>query len=287
METTVQVRKHQPYTAGDVVFNIINYAFFGIFALSCIFPFYYIFINTISSTALVASGQITLWPREMTLSNYQLMTSVSAFWSSVWVTVSRTIIGTVLMVLASSLAGYVVTKNEMWGRKFWYRFIVITMYFNAGLIPWYLNIHMLGLTSTFAVYIIPMIVQPFNIILVKTYVESIPAEIEESAFMDGAGYWKIYRSIIWPLSKPILATIAIFGAVGHWNSLQDSLILNQNAPDLHTLQHRLYTYLTQSSNLEAELSTNPRAAGGMLNVKVIQYTISMVTVIPILCVYPF
>ena len=101
------------------------------------------------------------------------------------------------------------------------------MYFNAGLIPWYMNMSTLGLTNRFAAYIIPSIVAPYNIILVKTYIESIPEEIEESARIDGAGYLVIFKSIIFPLSKPILATIAVFGAVGHWNSFTDSLILMQ------------------------------------------------------------
>ncbi len=275
-------------TPGDVVFNIINYLFFGVFTISCIFPFYYIFINTISDPGYVTSGQITLLPKGLTVQNYISMGKVNDLWNSVLITVARTILGTALMVVVSSLAGYLVTKKEMWHRQLWYRMLVITMYFNAGLIPWYLNMSMLGLTDSFAAYIIPGIVAPYNIILVKTYVESIPAEIEESAFMDGASYFTIYRKIIWPLSKPILATIAIFGAVGQWNSFQDSLILNANSPELYTLQHRLYIYLNQSSNIGAmAASGDVSEIASQLNTKIIQYTISMVTIIPILCVYPF
>lgn len=275
----------------DVVFNIFNYLFFGLFTLSCIFPFYYIFINTISSGDLVVKGAITFLPKNTTLQNYIAMGNVNDLWNSFAVTIIRTVVGTALMVFASGLAGYLMTKQEMWHRKFWYRFLVVTMYFNAGLIPTYLNLSMLGLTNTFWVYIIPGIVSPYNIILVKTYVESIPHEIEESAFMDGAGYWTIFQKIIWPLSKPILATITIFGAVGHWNSFQDSLIYNANSPQLYTLQHRLYVYLNSSSNLSALMNGGSAgdsvAVAGMLNTKVIQYTISMVTIIPILLVYPF
>lgn len=169
---------------------------------------------------------------------------------------------------------------------------VVTMYFNAGLIPWYLNMSMLGLTDNFLAYIIPGIVAPYNIILVKTYIESIPGELEESAQMDGATYMTIFRKIIWPLSKPILATIAIFGAVGNWNSFTDSLILMPNSPQLHTLQHKLYTYLNAASNLKSMMnsgsgSVSGAAAENVLNAKTIKYTISMVTVIPILMVYPF
>lgn len=283
---------HIKLTPGDIIFNIINYAFFIVFTLSCIFPFYYLFINTISDNELVTKGAITLLPKGLTISNYIQMGKIGDLWTSVLITFLRTFIGTALMVFVSALAGYLVTKKEMWHRQFWYRFLVITMYFNAGLIPWYLNMSTLGLTDTFAAYIIPGIVSPYNIILVKTYIESIPGEIEESAYMDGASYWTIFRKIIWPLSKPILATIAIFGAVGHWNSFQDSLILNANSPELFTLQHRLYIYLQKSSNISAMVqsgisSADTTAIAGQMNTKIIQYTISMVTIIPILCVYPF
>lgn len=277
-------------TAGDKVFNVINYLFFGIFTLSCLFPFYYLFINTISDNDLVIKGLITLVPKGIHFNNYLSLKNVSDLGNAFMVSVARTIIGTALMVAASALTGYLVTKKEMWHRKFWYRFLVITMYFNAGMIPVYLNMVMLGLTNNFAVYIIPGIVAPYNIILVKTYIESIPAELEESAFIDGAGFMTIFRKIIWPLSKPILATIAIFGAVGHWNSFTDSLIYMQNAPQLYTLQHRLQIYLNASSNIGSIMSTGGAGTGAMqaaLNQKVIKYTISMVTIIPILVVYPF
>lgn len=275
----------------DIIFNIFNYLFFGLFTLSCIFPFCYIFINTISSNEYVRTGAVTLLPRGLTVSNYIAMGNVGDLWNSFFITILRTFIGTALSVFASALAGYLMTKNQLWQKKIWYRAIVITMYFNAGLIPLYLNLSMLGLTDTFWVYIIPCIVSPYNIILVKTYIESIPREIEESAFIDGAGYWTIFRKMILPLSKPILATITIFGAVGHWNSFQDSLIYNANSPELYTMQHRLYVYLNSSSNLAALVngasSSDTTALANAANSKTIQYTISMVTIIPILLVYPF
>jgi multiple sugar transport system permease protein/putative aldouronate transport system permease protein len=282
---------HIKRTAGDYVFYILNYAFFTIFTLMCLFPFYYLFINTISDNDMVRKGQITLIPHGLNIQNYLMMLNVSDLGNAFVVSIARTILGTALMVMASALIGYLVTKQEMWHRKFWYRFLVITMYFNAGTIPWFMNMKMLGLTDHFAAYIIPGIVAPYNIILVKTYIESIPAELEESAFMDGAGFFTVFRKIIWPLCKPILATIAIFGAVGHWNSFTDSLILMQNNPTLYTLQHRLYIYLNTSSNLGSVMSTGgtaaSSAAAALLNTKVLKYTISMVTVIPILLVYPF
>lgn len=283
-------KKKWRLTPGNITFNVLNYLFFTVFTLSCLFPFYYLFINTISDNAMVKTGQIALIPHGIHLRNYIAMFSLSDLGNAFVVSIARTVLGTALMVAASALVGYLVTKQEMWHRKFWYRFLIITMYFNAGTIPWFLNMSMLGLTNHFAAYIIPGIVAPYNIILVKTYIESIPNELEESALIDGAGFLTVFRKIIWPLSKPILATIAIFGAVGHWNSFTDSLILMQNAPQFYTLQHRLYVYLNTSSNIGQILSTGGSVGtltSSVMDTKIIKYTISMVTVIPILLVYPF
>ncbi len=284
------VRKRHKLSTGDIVFFIFDYLFFIIFTLSCIFPFYYLFINTISDASLVSKGMINFVPKGLNFNNYLALRNVSDLHSSIIVSVARTILGTALMVLASAFVGYLMTKKELWNRKFFYRFLVITMYFNAGLIPWYLNMVMLGLTNNFAAYIIPGIVAPYNIILVKTYIESIPSELEESAFIDGASHLTVFRKIIWPLSMPILATVAIFGAVGNWNSFQDSLILMSDSSELYTLQHRLYIYLNQTNNLSNVM--NSSGGGGVAldyaqNGQIIKYTISMVSIIPILLVYPF
>ncbi len=277
-KTHKKIYKTKP---GDIVFNVLNY----------IFPFYYLFINTISDNDLVKRGLINFYPKGINFNNYIALKGVNDLGYAFLVTISRTILATTLMVVASAFVGYLVTKQEMWKRSFWYRFLVITMYFNAGLIPWYLNFAMLGLTNKYSAYILPAIVAPYNIILVKTYIESIPAELEESAFIDGASHLTVFRKLIFPLSKPILATVAIFGAVGNWNSFQDSLILMQNNSQLFTLQHRLYIYLNQSSNIGAVMNMGGAAAAAAmeqaLNAKVIKYTVSMVSIIPILLVYPF
>lgn len=234
---------------------------------------------------------INFYPKGINFDNYLALREVGDLGASFIITISRTVIGTMLMVVASAFVGYLVTKQEMWHRSFWYRFLVITMYFNAGMIPLYLTMALLGLTQNYLVYILPGIVQPYNIILVKTYIESIPGELEESAFIDGASYLQVFSKLIFPLSKPILATIAIFGAVGHWNSFQDSLIYMQGNSSMFTLQHRLYIYLNTASNLGAIIgqstSEAQRVMEEVLNAKVIRYTISMVSVVPIFCVYPF
>ncbi|MCR5743227.1 MAG: carbohydrate ABC transporter permease [Lachnospiraceae bacterium] len=277
----------------DIVFTIINYAFFTIFTISCIFPFYYLFINTISDNSLVTKGAVKFIPQGIHFQNYASLLQQSDIIQAFGVSVVRTILGTILMVLASALIGYLVTQERMWQRKFWYRFMVITMYFNAGTIPWFMNMKLLGLEGNFLAYIIPGIVAPYNIILVKTYIESIPAELEESAFIDGAGYFKVFLKIIWPLCTPILATIAIFGAVGHWNSFTDSLMLMRSADSqgLRTLQHLLYDYLQKANNLAAQMRQSGGAAATsaatQLDSTVVQYTVCMASIIPILLVYPF
>jgi len=276
---------------GDWVFTFLNGAFFTIFTLICTFPIYYLFINTISDNRLVQAGLINFLPVGIHFENYISLLGVSELINAAGITVARTVLGTLIMVLASAFVGYLVTQNKMLGRKFIYRFIIITMYFNAGLIPWFLNIMMLGLTNNFLGYIIPAIVAPFNIILVKTYIESLPKELEESAFIDGAGYFMVFRSIILPLCKPILATIAVFGAVGHWNSFVDSIILMGAEPRLYTLQHRLFMYLNMATNLGNLMETTgairEQDLAAALNGRIISLTVSMVSIIPILMVYPF
>jgi multiple sugar transport system permease protein/putative aldouronate transport system permease protein len=278
--------------AGDVVFHSVNHAFFILFTLMCIFPFYYLFINTISENSLVRTGLINFYPRGLHIDNYLKLSQVNDLTASFLVSLSRTVLGTALTVVASSFVGYLMTKGELWRRKLWYRLMTVTLYFNAGLIPWFTNMQMLGLTNSYLAYIIPGIVNVFSVIMVKTYVESIPKEMEESAAMDGAGFLLVFRKIMWPLCKPILATIAVWAAVGNWNSFLDSLILMQAKPEMYTLQHRLWIYLNTTSNLRALMSTsvtsvNQAVLEGALNVKVIKYTIAMVTAIPILIVYPF
>ena len=285
-------KKLKKHTIADVTFNLLNHAFFGLFTLMCIFPFYYLFINTVSNNDLVRKGLINFYPRGFHLENYLDLARVSDLMASFFVSLSRSVLGTILTVVASAFVGYLMTKNQLWHRRFWYRFMVVTMYFNAGIVPWFTNMQMLGLTNNYMVYIIPGIVNVFSLIMVKTYIESIPKEMEESAAMDGAGFLLVFRKIIWPLCKPILATIAVWAAVNNWNSFIDSLILMAAKPQLYTLQHRLWIYLNTTSNLQALMSTNMTSVSqavlnAALNVKVIKYTIAMVTAIPILIVYPF
>ena len=285
------MKKKEKLSFGDILFNICNYCFFGVFTLLCIFPFYYLFINTISNNDLSNRGLITFIPKGIHFSNYVEILKLQGLGQAAMVSVGRTLIGTLVTVLASALLGFLFTKDQMWGRKIWYRFIIITMYLQAGSIPWYITMMNLHLTNNFLAYIIPAIVAPFNIIMVKTFVESIPASLQESAEIDGAGYFTVFTKIILPLIKPILATIAIWAAVGQWSSFGDTLFLMTDSK-LFTLQFVLYKYLNEASSLAALVKGSAGAATN-LNVATMQtatsvrMTVSMVVVLPILFVYPY
>ncbi len=272
------------------IFDVINVLFFGIFTLMCVYPFYYIFINTISDNTLTARGQILFYPVGIHFSNYAQVIKLQGLLQATLISVLRTVLGTVLTVFASAFVGYLVTKEKLWHRKLLYRFIVITMYFNAGIIPWYILMMNLHLTNNFLAYVIPGIVSPFNIILVKTYIESIPPALEESAQIDSAGYWVRFTRIILPLCMPILATVTVFSAVGQWNSFQDTLFLMTDR-NLYTLQFVLYRYINESNALATVLKNT----GGNVNINLsmvqtptsVRMTVTMIVVAPILLVYPF
>jgi len=278
-------------TAQDILFHILNYTFFAFFTLICLFPFYYIMINTISNNDLVAKGMVVFYPREIHFTNYLEVMKIKGFGTAAMVTIARTVIGTVLSMLGTTFLGYALTRQELWLRKVWYRFVVVTMYFSAGMIPWFITMKNLGLTNNFLGYIIPGIIAPFSLILFKTYVESIPASLEESADLDGAGYLTKYFRIIIPLTKPILATIIVFSAVGHWNSFIDTVFLMTDS-SLYTLQYVLFQYLNEANSLADTLKSMAEQGvsvdvSRLLTPTAVKMTVSMVVVIPILCVYPF
>lgn len=278
---------------GDILFNIINYTLFFLFTLICIYPFYYLIINTISSNQLSANGEINFFPREIQFQNYVSIFQLKGLSQALVVSVLRTVIGTVFTVFASAFLGFMFTQQKMWKRKFWYRFMIITMYFNAGLIPVFILMYNLHLTNNFFVYILPGIVQPFNVILAKTFIESTPKSLQEAAEIDGAGLLRIFFTIILPISVPILATIAIFCAVGQWNSFQDTLIYITDSR-LYSLQYLLYTYLNSANSLATLIKNNPNMSGSAVAALATQQTptsvhmtISVIVVIPILVVYPW
>lgn len=276
-------------TTGEKVYNVFNIIVLSLFTLVCVYPFYYLIINSFSDNNAAAAGEVMWWFKGFHLQNYKDVLGLDGLAAAAWISVARTVIGTVLTVLASAYLGFMFTQQKMWARSFWYRFVVITMYFNAGLIPMFITMKNLHLTNNFWVYILPAIVQPFNIILVKTYIESIPASLQEAAEVDGAGTLTVFYKIVLPMCTPILATVAIFSAVNQWNSFQDTLIYMTDSK-LYSLQYLLYTYINQASALANSVKANAANVSALASAATptsIRMTVSVIVVLPIMFTYPF
>lgn len=277
---------------GDRLISVLTYIIYSIFAFVCAYPFYYIFINTISNNDLSQRGKVIFWPKEVHFTNYAQVMKIEGLFQSLKVSVARTVIGTIFTVIIAAFLGYMFTRETMWHRKLWFRMVAATMYFNAGIIPWFITMKNLGLTNNFWVYIFPVAVQPFYIILCKTFVESVPKELQDAAEIDGAGTLRIFFSIIIPVIKPILATVAIFAAVAQWNSFQDTLLLVTD-DKLYTLQYTLYQYINQASSLKALVNNSTSSASLAASLAhsqtatSIRMTVTIVVVTPIILVYPF
>jgi ABC-type glycerol-3-phosphate transport system permease component len=274
----------------DRIMVVLTYIVFSAYAFVCIYPFYFIFINSISDNKLSEKGGVIWYPRGIHLKNYADAFKIPNIMQAAFISVSRTVVVTILVVVISAFLGYMFTRKTLWHRKLWFRFVLITMYFNAGLIPWYLTMMNLKLTNNFLGYVFPALVAPFYILLTKTYMESLPTELQEAAECDGAGVLTTFYKIILPVSKPILSTVAIFAAVNQWNSFQDTLMLMTNEK-LFTLQFILYRYLQSAQSLKSIVNaTAGSGAAALANAQTqtsIRMTVTIIVALPILMVYPF
>lgn len=254
----------------------------------CVYPFYYMVIYSLSDSTRASLEGIYFLPKGFTLDAYRMIFKKTDFAHAFLISCSRTIIQTGLCLIGSSLFAYLVTKQEMIGRKFVYRFVVITMYLSAGLVPYYITMKAYHLNNNYLLYVVPGIVNAYYVILFKTFIEQIPQSLQESAEIDGAGFFRIYRSIILPLSKPILATVAVYAAVGAWNSWQDNYLLVQN-PKLQTVQLILYNCINQAQSIADSMKSgmvgNPNAV--TLSADSVRMATTIVAVVPIMLVYPF
>lgn len=271
----------------DLIFDIINYIMIFAFTILCFYPFYYIFLYSISDPTQVVIKGIHLLPVEPTLVTYKAFFKNNDIFQALFISASRAIVGMLVTVACSSFFAYLVSKREMPFRRIVYRFAIITMYVNAGLIPWYITMKDLGLKNSFLLYVLPTSIGAFYVVLFKTYIEQLPPALEESAGIDGAGYFTIFLKIVFPISKPIAATIAIFSAVGQWNSWQDNLYL-VSKKSLMTLQLLLYNYLASSAATGLAGGVTQAAAAGQraASPMSIKMAMCMITVLPILIVYP-
>lgn len=269
------------------VFDLVNIALLTLVLIACLYPFYYVLIYSISDPIEAASG-VYLYPKGFNLSAYVQVFYLDNLVNSIGISVYRAVGGTLLTVFCCSCFAYLLSKREMWFRKFIYRLVVATMYLNAGLIATYLTYSSLGLKNNLLVYILPTAISAFYVVLVKTFIEQLPASLEEAAMIDGAGYIRSFFQIVLPLSLPVLATVSIFSAVNQWNSWTDSLLFMSNGK-LFAAQHVLYNFMNQADAIAAQLRTTGRAESlnYVITPKTLIMTVTMVVTLPILLVYPF
>ncbi|WP_199613932.1 carbohydrate ABC transporter permease [Paenibacillus alkalitolerans] len=281
----------QSFRLEPVLFNTFNGIFLIFLAVVTLYPFLNTLAVSFNEGNDTIRGGIYLWPRHWTLQNYRAVFISGTVFDAFWVSVARTVIGTVLSVFLTSMLAYTLSRNEYVFRRFITTVIVLTMYFNAGLIPFYFLIRDLHLLNNFLVYIVPGLISAFNLIVIRTYIRTLPEGLIESAKMDGAGDFYIFLRIVFPLCTPVLATISLFVAVGQWNSWLDTFFFASSDQRLSTLQFELMKLLSstmnQNSNPGLVAGMDKESARNMVTPVSIRAAITMVAATPILFVYPF
>ena len=223
-------------TAADIIFVTCNTLFMLAFVIVTLYPVLNTLALSFNDGIDAVRGGIHLIPRKFTLQNYRTVFSKQNMITGAVVTVLRTILGTGFALASNALLAFIVSRKNFLFRSQLSLFWVITMYVNGGMIPVFLLYKNLHLTGTFWVYVVPGAVSAFNMLVLRTYMQGLPDSLEESAQLDGAGYFTIFVKIISPLCKPVYATVALFVAVGQWNSWFDAMLYNRMSTKLTTLQ---------------------------------------------------
>jgi putative aldouronate transport system permease protein len=267
------------------IFDVVNYTLLTIFSLIAIYPMYYVFIGALSNGDSYAAGGVWLLPKNITFSNFIVIFYDEMLWYAFRNTILKTIFGTGLSLIFTSIVAYAMSRKELRFRKT-IRFIsIFTMFFSGGLIPYFVLVNYLGLYDNFLVYIIPSLYSVYNMIILSNFFSSISNELHESAEMDGASEFYIYRKIYMPLAKPALATVALWTSVGHWNSYFSTMIYSNAGKDMITLQYYLMGVINQARyNMGEHL--NPGIIEEVTSTTV-SYAAIIIATIPILLIYPF
>ncbi|GBF76782.1 hypothetical protein PA598K_05269 [Paenibacillus sp. 598K] len=272
-------------TSGKL-FNAANAVFLLVLAILCLLPLVNVLAVSFSSSTAASAGLVKLWPVEFTWKAYEYVLQKPEFLRAFTVSLERVAIGTVLNMLLTITLAYPLSKEPtaFFGRLFYVWFFVVTMLVSGGLIPWYLIIQQLGMLGSIWALVLPGAVNVFNVVLLLNFYRGLPRELEEAAFVDGAGHWKILWRIYVPLSLPALATLILFTMVGHWNSWFDGLIL-MNSPADYPLQSYLQTVVI---NRDLSLITMADAETlAMVSDRTMKGAQIFLAALPIICVYPF
>lgn len=266
-------------------FDFINATFMILFAFLCCYPFFYLVIYSLSTSSLTAIQDIWFLPVGATLRNYGVLMKKPEIWNAFFVSAARAVIGTAITVVCSSFLAYLLSQKELIGRKLFYRMTVITMYLEAGIIPYFIIMKTYGLKNNFLLYVIPSALSAYFIILIKNYIESLPAEMSEAARIDGANHFQLYGKIIFPVCKPVLSAVCVFSAVNQWNSWQDNFYLVRDR-SLKTLQLYLVEMMqTLDSTMITDVNMALQHAQRTSSLSM-KACIAVITMLPVMLVYP-
>ncbi len=286
MTALTKKARHSRETTEDRVLNVIFTAVVAVFMVVCLYPVYFVIIASVSSSAAVNSGKLLLWPEGFHISGYEFVFNDPRIMTGYMNTIIYTIGGTVLGLSLSLAAGYALSRKDLPGRNILMMLMVFTMYFGGGLIPTYLVIRNLGLVDTRTLMILLGSVSVYNIILIRTFFNSnLPDELREAAFIDGCGNLRFFFQFALPLSKAIIAVIALYLAVGYWNSYYNALIYITSR-DKKPLQLFIREML-MSSDSATDIADAELASQYMQMVQVIKYAVIVIATVPIMCIYPF
>jgi len=274
-------------TTGDKAFTIVNTIIIVLFVIITMYPVLNTLAVAFNDGTDALRGGIHIWPRMWTLNNFRTVLQKENLITGAKISVFRTVIGTVLSLLLNALLAFILSRDEFVFKKQLSLFWVITMYVNGGLIPTFLLYKNLGLTNSFWVYVIPGAVNCYNMLVIRTYMNnSIPGSLIESSQLDGAGYMTIFWKIVCPLCKPVFATVALFAAVGQWNSWFDAMLYNRMSENFTTLQYELMKLLSSVTNQGTSAEAMKNAAGAVTPTSV-RAAATILTMLPIICLYPF
>lgn len=271
---------------GDIIFNVIIYSIAILLIIITLYPIYFVVIASVSDPTLVSAGEIVLFPKGINFKAYQQLLEYDKLWVGYKNTILYAAVGTLMVLVVNIPVSYALSRKKMFGKKAFTVFYLIPMFFTGGLIPTYLVIQRFGLLDTFWVMVLPFAVVPYYIIVGRTFfTNSIPEELWEAAQLDGCGYLGFFFKIVLPLSKAILAVIALWAAVGQWNSYFNALIYLRSS-DLQPLQLVLRNILISNQTISA-MSTGTAALEAKQMADLIKYAIIVVSSAPIMCMYPF
>jgi putative aldouronate transport system permease protein len=278
-------------SVGEKVGQTVIVALLSLLCLSVIYPFLYMLAISLNEGADAARGGVYLWPRSFTLINYEIVLGNEVIRGAYLITIARTILGTIVGMFVTLIAAYGLSYRGLPLRKGILAYVLITMLFSGGLVPLYIQLFNLGLTNTFLVYIIPTAFSAWNMFVMLKFLQGIPEALIESAELDGAGPVRILFQIIMPLSKPMLAALGLFTAVGHWNDWFAGAfyVSDQSLIPVQTFLQQLLNASDLSAVMGSNNNQEALARGSSQNITLmsIKMAVVMVSALPILCVYPF